>query len=179
MEQPAQNAIGPLFGLPPLTALALFFISRNSIVRNAEIHDLEEQSTPGHETLRTLLVPGQAQNDRVFVSLEDKVQDRRDVLLGTGRWRVEQISGKRDEGRKRLLDNTGQNLTLLAEPIHRTRVSTREKNKEARQGGRTEMRGPSRAQQQCPRRLRECCCSRGAPWPHQVAQAISQGSHAR
>ena len=130
MEQPAENPIGPLFGLPPLTTLPLFFIKRNNIVRNAEIHDLEEQSTPGHEAFRALLITRQVQNDRVFVRLEDEVQDRRDVLLGTRRWRVEQISAKRDEGHERLLDNTCQNLTLLAEPIHRTRVSTREEGSE-------------------------------------------------
>jgi hypothetical protein len=96
-------------------------------VRNAEIHDLEEQSTPGHKTLGTLLVPGQVQNDRVLVRLEDKVQDRRDILLGTGRWRVEQISGKGDEGRKRLFDNAVQNFTLLAEPSHRTESAAEKK----------------------------------------------------
>jgi hypothetical protein len=124
MEEPAEDPIGPFFGLPPFTALPFFFIGWNSIVRNAEIHDLEEQSTPGHKTLRTLLIPGQVQNDRVFVRLEDKMQDCRDVLLGTGRWRVEQISGKRDEGRKRLLNNAGQNFALLAETIQPVRVGT-------------------------------------------------------
>jgi hypothetical protein len=88
MEQSTQNPTSPFLCLPPLIPLPLFLISRDSVGRNAKIQDLEEQPTPRHEALRALLMPRQIQYDRVFVRLEDEVQDYGNLVLGASRRRV-------------------------------------------------------------------------------------------
>jgi len=105
----------PILCLPPLTPLPLFFISRNSVGRNTKIQDLEEQTTPRHEALRALLISGQIRYDRVFVRLEDEVQDYGNLLLGARRRGVKQVRGKRDQGPERLLDDSRQDFAVLAE----------------------------------------------------------------
>jgi len=60
-------------------------------------------------------MPRQIQYDRVFVRLEDEVQDYGDLLLGASRRGVKQIRGKRDQGSERLLDDSRQDIAVLAE----------------------------------------------------------------
>jgi hypothetical protein len=115
MEQSTQNPTRPFLCLPPLTSLPLFLISRNSIGRNTKIQDLEEQPTPRHEALSALLMLRQIQYDRVFVRLEDEVQDYGNVLLGASRRGVKQVRGKSDQGSERLLDDSRQDIAVLAE----------------------------------------------------------------
>jgi len=62
-----------------------------------------------------LLIPGQVQDDRVLVRLEDDVQDRGNLLLGASRRGVEQVRSERDQNRERLLDHGRQDVALLAE----------------------------------------------------------------
>jgi len=88
MEKSTQNPTRPFLCLPPLTPLSLFLISRNSVCRNTKIQDLEEQPTPRHEALRALLMLRQIQYDRMFVRLEDEMQDYGNLLLGASRRRV-------------------------------------------------------------------------------------------
>ena len=85
MEQSTQNSTRPFLCLPPLAPLPLFLVNRNSVGRNTKIQDLEEQSSPRHEALRALLISRQIQYDRVFVRLEDEVQDYGNLLLGASR----------------------------------------------------------------------------------------------
>jgi len=115
MEQSTQNTTCPFLCLPPLAPLPLFLIRRESVGWNTKIQDIEEQPTPRHEALRTLLMPRQIQYDRVFVRLEDEVQDYGDLLLGASRRGVKQVRGKRDQGSERLLDDSRQDIAVLAE----------------------------------------------------------------
>ena len=115
MEQSTQNPTGPFLRLPPLAPLPLFLISRNSAGRNTKIQDLEEQPTPRHEALRALLMLRQIQYDRVFVRLEDEVQYYGNLLLSARRRGVKQVRGKRDQGPERLLDDSRQDIAVLAE----------------------------------------------------------------
>jgi hypothetical protein len=88
MKQSTQNPTCPFLCLPPLAPLPLFLISRNSVGRNTKIQNLEEKPTPRDEALRALLMFRQIQYDRVFVRLEDQVQDHGNLLLGASRRRV-------------------------------------------------------------------------------------------
>ena len=115
MEQSAQNPTRPFLCLPPLATLAFLLVYRNSIDRDAKIHNLEEQPTPRHEAIVALLIPGQVQDDRVLVRLEDDVQDRGNLLLGASRRGVEQVRSERDQDRECLLDDSRQDVALLAE----------------------------------------------------------------
>jgi hypothetical protein len=124
MEQSTQNPTRPFLCLPPLAPLPLFLISRKSVGRNTKIQDLEEQPTPRHEALRALLMPRQIQYDRVFVRLEDEMQDYGNLLLGASRRRVKQVRGKRDQGSERLLDNSRQDIAVLAESTAERRVKS-------------------------------------------------------
>jgi len=60
-------------------------------------------------------MPRQIQYDRVFVRLEDEVQDYGDLLLGASRRGVKQVRSKRDQGSERLLDDSRQDIAVLAE----------------------------------------------------------------
>ena len=60
-------------------------------------------------------MPRQIQYDRVFVRLEDEVQDYGYLLLGASRRGVKQVGGKRDQGSEGLLDDSRQDLAILSE----------------------------------------------------------------
>jgi hypothetical protein len=57
----------------------------------------------------------QIQYDRVFVRLEDEVQDYGNLLLGASGRGVKRVRGKRDQGSERLLDDSRQDIAVLAE----------------------------------------------------------------
>ena len=114
MEQSTQNSTCPFLCLPPLIPLPLFLIGRKGVGRDTKIQDLEEQATPRHEALRALLMRRQIQYDRVFIRLEDEVQDYRNFLFGASRRGVEQAGGKGDQGSEHLLDDGRQDIALLA-----------------------------------------------------------------
>lgn len=119
MEETTEDAISPLLRLPPLAALTFLLILGHGVWRNLEVDDLEEEISPRHQALPTLLVCTQMNDNAGFVRLENQVEYVRDLLRGIWRWRGEQTARNVDQGREQLRNQSRENVRLLAEPICR------------------------------------------------------------
>ena len=131
MEETAENLVRPLLSLPPLGALTLVLIRWFSILRNLQVDNLEQETSPGHETLRALLVRAEMKDDARRVSLQDEVEKGRNLLVGTSRRVRESLGGDGHKRREEGLYKLRENIVVLAEPVQKIRMRANERPKGA------------------------------------------------
>ena len=71
VEETPKDLVRPLLRFPPLTTLTLFFILRHGLLRDLQVHDLEEKTAPRDKAVLSLLMLAQLEDDARRVRLED------------------------------------------------------------------------------------------------------------
>jgi len=117
MKQPSQNRIRPLFRLPPLAPLPIFFILGHSLLRNLQIDDSEQKLTPRNQRLCRLLLRTEIDNNRRLVRLQYQVQHCGNLLILRLRTsRLQHIRCDPNKTRKELPYNSLHHICFLPKP---------------------------------------------------------------
>ena len=116
MEEIAKNGVRPFFGFPPLTVLPIFFILGYSFLRQRQVNYIEQELSPGHDTLSCLLVRAELHAYARFICLDDEVQHCWNFLSCAGK-SLHHSGSDIDEGREELRNQARPNFTVLTEAI--------------------------------------------------------------
>ena len=98
----AEGSIRPLLSLPPFAPFPFVLVCGDRILRNLEVDDLEEQSSPWNQALVAHLVGAELNKCGLHVRLENVVQEHGNFLRGSGGGRRQGLSSDVDEGRQEL-----------------------------------------------------------------------------
>ena len=71
VEETPKDLVRPLLRFPPLATLTLFLILRHGLLRDLQVHDLEEKTAPRDKAVLSLLMLAQLEDDARRVRLED------------------------------------------------------------------------------------------------------------